>query len=91
MGAEPNIGQFLNEIKSARTAIETRDQKTVERVNDLEESINEILLGMKRPGWDGGGDRDIERTSAIQMCQDPALVAKPEERRRALHRVRAGR
>jgi len=32
MGAEPNIGALIREIKAARGDIETRDQQTVERV-----------------------------------------------------------
>jgi len=65
MGAEPNIGQLITEIKVARRGIEDRDQKTVDRVNELEQSINEILVGMGRPG-DGiySDGRDLERKSA---------------------------
>jgi HK97 family phage major capsid protein len=70
MGAENSIGQLLREVKSARSAIETRDQQTMLRVDELERSINEILLGQRRPGSSEsyGDDRDI-RQSAIEMCQ----------------------
>jgi HK97 family phage major capsid protein len=72
MGAEPNnIRELLSEIKSARLDIGARDQKTRERIDELEISLNEVLLGMRRPGGEShGGDRDLERKSAIQMCVD---------------------
>ena len=71
MSAAPDIKTLLNEIKAARQAVETRDGQTQERVAELESSINEILLGMRRPGGDGGyGDGAIERKDAWQMCMD---------------------
>ena len=72
MGAEPNIGQLIAEIKSAKADITSRDQQTIERVAELESPINDILLGMRRPaGGDGyADDRNLERKSAVQMCVD---------------------
>jgi hypothetical protein len=71
MGAEPNIDRLLAEIRSAKAGIETCDQKTIERVDELERSINEILVGQRRPGSHNyGGTRDLERKSAVQMCVD---------------------
>jgi len=72
MGAEPNIETLIREIKAARQGIESRDQKTIERVDEIERSINEVLLGMRRPsGTDfGADDGSLERKSAITMCQD---------------------
>jgi hypothetical protein len=74
MGAEPDIKTLIGEIKAARRGIEDRDQKTVERVDELERSINEILIGLRRPGGGSYGDAsNLERKSAITMCQDRHL------------------
>lgn len=70
MGAEPYFGALLAEIKSARQGLASRDQRTIERVDELEASLNQILVGMRRPGADRGDDRDLERKSAIEMCED---------------------
>jgi hypothetical protein len=80
MGAEPNnIGQLIAEMKSARLDIDTRDRKTLERMDELEASLNDILVGMRRPaGGEGhGDDRDITRKSAVQMCIDRRALANP--------------
>jgi len=64
--------ELLTEIKAAKAAVTSRDQRTIERVNELEHGINEILLGMRQPGGNGFGadDRGLERKSAVQMCVD---------------------
>ena len=71
MGAESAINRMMSEIRSPKADTTSRDQKTIERVSDLESSINDILVGMRRPG-DGFGadDRSLERKGAIQMCVD---------------------
>jgi HK97 family phage major capsid protein len=71
MGAEPNIRELLTEIKAARQSIVDRDQKTLDRLDELERGINDILVGLRRLGSASyGDDRDLERKSAITMCQD---------------------
>ena len=46
MGAEPDIKTLIGEIRSAKQGIEARDQKTIDRVAELEASINDILVGL---------------------------------------------
>ena len=49
----------------------SRDGRTIERVDDLDRAMNEILVGQLRPGGEhGGDDRDLTRKSAVQMCED---------------------
>jgi hypothetical protein len=65
MGAEPDIKTLPAEIKMARGAVEARDARTIERVDELEHSIDEILLGMRRPGGEHHGDGTLERKRAV--------------------------
>jgi HK97 family phage major capsid protein len=63
---------LLTEIRKATLLIEQRDAVLTDRVTDVEKSLNEVLVGMRRPGADGyGGDAgDLdERKSAVEMCQ----------------------
>jgi hypothetical protein len=54
MGAEPNFGELLRELKACRTTIERRDDQTARRLGDVESSLDEIFVRLKRPGSDGG-------------------------------------
>jgi len=57
MGTEPNNFRDLpTEINAARNSIETRDLQTIERVDELERVLNEVLVGMRRPGSESYGD-----------------------------------
>jgi hypothetical protein len=52
---EPN-DRLIRQITAAREDIEGRDRKNVERINEMERSINEILVGMRRPSRDSYGE-----------------------------------
>jgi hypothetical protein len=80
MGVEPpNIGALIKEIKAAREGIEARDQKNIERIDELERSLNEVLIGMRRPGRESyGDDRDMARKSAIEMLEDRRSWTQPK-------------
>ena len=53
MGAVPSIDTLISKIKAVRQGIEPHNQKAVALIARLEHSINEILVGMRRPVSDG--------------------------------------
>jgi HK97 family phage major capsid protein len=69
MGAEPDYRALAREIKSASEALSARDGKVTAKVAELEHSVNELLARAQRPGSDYRGGEDLERKSAIEMCE----------------------
>jgi HK97 family phage major capsid protein len=63
--------ELVHELKKSRTAIERGNTALNERVDDVERSINELLVGARRPGAESyGTSRDLEQKHAIELCLD---------------------
>lgn len=71
MSAEPNnIGALLKELKSTGDWIDQRSDRTTERMDELERSINEVIVRQRRPGRDFDADGTTDHKSLVAMCED---------------------
>jgi HK97 family phage major capsid protein len=73
MHADDDVAHTLvAELRKAKTLIERGNTTLNERVDEIERSLNEVLIGQRRPGADSytADDRELERKSALTMCHD---------------------
>jgi len=73
MREEPNIRELLTEIKAASQSVEARDSMTIERVNEFEHSISDILVGMRWPGSESNGiSQSVDADDLVRPSGDRA-------------------
>lgn len=69
MGIEPDFSVLLTELRSARETIGSHNKALTGRVDQIEKSVNEILLAQRRPGIDLGCELATSNAKAqSRMC-----------------------